>query len=228
MRVLGISTPAKYVSISIADISVESGAVRQNIIAEFSSFGSKSEDLTALAQEIFRVSKTDIKSIELISVVQGPGSYSGLRGGLAAAKSFAQALDIPIVGVSALETMAGELINIEGTIAVILDAVKDEYNFALFSVSGQKISRLSEDTVLTKEKLGGLLDNFKMPVCVASPYDDIKGLSGNGNIINVKTFARAVNAGLSGYEKFHAGKSGDVLKMVPDYSHTPKIKEYKR
>lgn len=228
MRVLGISTPAKYTSLSVAEISVEMGAVTQNIIAEFSSLGSKSEDLTALAEQVFNASKTDINSIELISVVRGPGSYSGLRGGLAAAKSFAQVLNVPIVGVSALETMGRELINIDGTVAVILDAVKDEYNFALFAVAGQKISRLSEDEVFTKEKLTVFLDKFGGAVYVASPFADISGISKNKNIVHVKTFARAVNAGLAGFEKYLTGKSEDLLEMVPDYSHTPKIREYKR
>ena len=227
MRVLGISTPAKYVSLSVSDISVENGILRQDLIAEFSSFGPKSEDLTVLAEQAFRASKTDINSVELISVVQGPGSYSGLRGGLAAAKSFAQVLNIPIVGVSALETMAGELINIEGTVAVVLDAVKDEYNFALFTVSGKKIRRLSEDAVLTKERLGEFLDKFKSPVYVASPFDDMKEFSKNGNILSVKVFARAVNAGRTGFEQYLAGKSENFLEMVPNYSHTPKLKEYK-
>lgn len=228
MRVLGISTPAKYVSFSVSDISVENGAVRQDIIAEFSSLVLKSEDLTALAEQVFSASKTDIKSAELIAVVSGPGSYSGLRGGLAAAKSFAQVLNVPIVGVSALETMAGELINIEGTVIAVLDAVKDEYNFALFAVSGQKISRMSEDSVVTKEKLGEFLDKFKGAVYVASPFDDIKELSINSNIISVKAYARAVNAGFAGFEKYAAGGSENFLEMVPDYSHTPKIREYKK
>lgn len=227
MRVLGISTPSKYVSFSVTDISSGNGGVRQNIIAEFSSLGSKSEDLTALAEQAFCASKTDIKSAELVSIVQGPGSYSGLRGGLAAAKSFAQALNIPIIGVSALEIMARELINTDGIVAAVLDAVKGEYNFALFAVSEKKISRLSGDSVLTKEKLGDFLDKFSGTIFVASPFDDIKDLSNNGNVIPVKAFARAVNAAVSGYEKYSAGINDDLLKMTPDYSHTPRIKEYK-
>ncbi len=227
MKVLSISTPAKYVSLSLSNVFEDCGTIGQTVLADFSSLSARSEDLTALAEQVFRASKTDIGGTQLISVVRGPGSYSGLRGGLAAAKSFAQVLGIPIIGVSTIETMARGLINLEGTVAVVLDAVKDEYNFGLFAVSRQKMSRLSEDTVLTKDNLRNFLDKFKGAVYVASPFDDIRELSGNANIIHIKTFARAVDAGLAGFEKYNGGKKEDFLTMVPDYSHTPKLKEYK-
>lgn len=228
MRILGISTPAKYLSICISDVEGDEPPFKSDIIAEFSSLGSKSEDLTALANQTFAAAKTDITSVELICAVTGPGSYSGLRGGLAAAKSFAQVLGIPIVGVSALEAMAGELSRVEGTVAAVLDAVKDEYNFALFSVSGGKVSRLSQDTVMTKTKLGEFFGGFKGTLYAASPFDDLKGISDNANVKNIKAFARASHACNAGFATYLSGKTDDYLKIVPDYSHAPKLKEYQR
>jgi tRNA threonylcarbamoyladenosine biosynthesis protein TsaB len=83
-----------------------------------------------------------------VAVAVGPGSYSGLRGGLAVAKTLAQTLKVPLAGISTLEAIAYNLINVEGTMAVILDAKADEYNFALFGASRGKLKRLTGDMVL--------------------------------------------------------------------------------
>lgn len=227
MKVFAISTPAKYVSLSMADISEDNGSVRQTVIADFSSFGARSEDLTLLAEQAFKASKTDIREADLISVVRGPGSYSGLRGGLAAAKSLSQVMEVPIIGVSALETVAVGLSHLEGTLAVVLDAVKDEYNFALFGMSKQKISRLSEDKVISRDNLGIFLGKFEGHIYVASPFDDLRDISGNPAILHIKTFPRALDAGILGFKEYIHGKKDDCISMVPEYSHTPKLKEYR-
>jgi len=228
LRVLGISTPAKYVSIAILDLAVENGLLKKNIAAEFSSADLRSEDLTQLAKEVFDRSGTDMNGIELIAVAQGPGSYSGLRGGLSAAKSFSQVLNIPIVGVSTLEAMAYEAVNVEGTVAVVLDAVKDEYNFALFTACGSKVSRASEDSVLSTKQLKDLLDRFSGAVYVVSPFDGIENISKNDKIIHIKAFASASSVACAGYLGYLSGQKDDPIKMVPNYSHMPKVREYKK
>ncbi len=228
MRVLAISTPSKYVSVSVADIEIVSGRLSHELIAEFSLRGARSEDLVSLMDRSFSASNTDLDSVGLVCVVQGPGSYSGLRGGLAAAKAIAQVRNIPIVGVSALEVIARELSYVEGTIAAVLDAVKDEYNLALFAASGGRISRLSEDTVMKKDALARFFDGFRDKVHVISPWGSMENVSVNDNMVHVKGFARAVNAGIAGFELYNNGGAADPMTMVPHYSHTPNIKEYGR
>jgi len=228
LKVLGISTPAKYVSIAILDLAVENGLLRKTMTAEFSSANLRSEDLAQLAKEVFDRSGTDMNGIDLIAVAQGPGSYSGLRGGLSAAKSFSQVLNIPIVGVSTLEAMAYEAVNVEGTVAVVLDAVKDEYNFALFTACGSKISRASDDSVLSTKQLKDLLDKFSGAVYVVSPFDGIWDISKNEKTIPIKAFASASGVACAGYLGYLSGQKDDPIKMVPNYSHMPNVKEYKK
>lgn len=228
MKVLGISTPAKYVSIAALDLAVENGILKKDLAAEFSSSLLRSEDITQLAKEVFDRSGTDINGIELIAVAQGPGSYSGLRGGLSAAKSFSQVLNIPIVGVSTLEAMAYEAVNVEGTLAVVLDAVKDEYNFALFTACGSRISRVSDDSVLSIKQLKDFLDRFSGPVYVVSPFDGISDISGNNKIIPIKAFASASSVACVGYFRYLSGQKDDPIRMVPNYSHMPNVREYKK
>src|SRR3989338_3960275 len=98
MKILGISTAGKIIDVGLID--------EDKILSEFSSSQLKSEDVVVLIEQIFCEANFEIKEIDAICVAEGPGSYSGLRGGLAAANSFSQVLNIPLVGVSTLEAIA--------------------------------------------------------------------------------------------------------------------------
>ena len=227
MRVLAISTPSKKASVSIVDFEKDN-LYPKSIIGQFSSSFAKSEDISKMLNHIFEISKTDISQIELISVVKGPGSYSGLRGGLAAAKSFAQFLKKPIIAVSALESMAYSMVFVEGVIAVILDAVKEEYNFALFKSSGMKLERLTDDMVIKENHLKKIICEFKMPIYVVASFDNVKEILGKDDIFYLKSFCDSENVARVGYNKFLEGENDDPIKLVPEYSHQPNIREYKR
>ena len=78
------------------------------------------------------ISKVDIQDLEAIIVAIGPGSFTGLRVGLATAKGIAQGLQIPIIGVSTLEAMASQLPLTIYPICPMIDSRKEEVFIALF------------------------------------------------------------------------------------------------
>ena len=103
-------------------------------------------------------------AVDRLAVTVGPGSYTGLRIGMAAVKGMALAGDLPCVGVSTLLSLAYNLLCFEGTVCVALDARVGQVFAALFSVRGGEVSRLTEDAAMTLEELGRILPEGAM-VC---------------------------------------------------------------
>jgi tRNA threonylcarbamoyladenosine biosynthesis protein TsaB len=170
------------------------------------------------------------KQIEGIAVAFGPGSYSGLRGGLAAAKALAQTLKVPLVGVSTLEAIAYNLIDIEGAMAVILDAKAEEYNFALFGASSGRLKRLTDDLVLRFDKLIDKLSKISGEIHLAGNLRDFKGkLKGkNFNFAeDIHSHPYGINVARLGLLNIEVGETADPLKLTPKYSHKPNIREFK-
>ena len=161
-------------------------------------------------------------------MASGPGSYSGLRGSLAAAKSLAQTLNVPLTGVSTLEAIAYNLIDIEGTIMVVLDARADEYNCALFGASQGKLKRLTADVVLKLAALKERIAGISGDIWLVGNTKELKDLKDNNLHFaeEVHGHPYGTNVARIGLEQIRAGKTDDPLKLVPLYSHQPNIKEF--
>jgi tRNA threonylcarbamoyladenosine biosynthesis protein TsaB len=98
--------------------------------------------------------KLDIHELKAVMVAKGPGSFTGLRVGLAAAKGLCQGLQIPIIGVSSLEAMASQLPCASIPIAPVLDSRKGEAFTALFLWSDEGgLVRSKEDICLKLEDM---------------------------------------------------------------------------
>ena len=209
MKILGISSATKVISFGLID---EEKALVEATLAD-----NRAEKI------MFFIQEAGIKpdEIEAVAVASGPGSYSGLRGGLATAKSLAQTLNIPLVGVSTLEAIAYNLIDIEGTMAVILDAKADDYNFALFGASQGKLKRLTDDLVLNVSVIKEKLSNISGKIWVV-------GSSYKGNTDEIHAHPYGINVAKLGLLKIKAGEIDDPLKLTPNYSHKPNIREYSK
>lgn len=218
MHVLGISSATKVVSIGLVE--------NEQLLFETTVANVQSESI------LFYVQEAGIKPADIngIAVAMGPGSYSGLRGGVATAKALSATLDIPLVGISTLEAIAYNLVEIEGTMAVVLDARQAEYNFALFGASKGKLKRIIDDMVIKLDLLLGKLS------AISGPIRLVGNLSAIENKIQGENFHFAdplhshpygINVAKLGLQRFQAGKKDDPLTMVPNYSHLPKIREFK-
>ena len=217
MRILGISSATKVISIGLID--------EDKVLVE-----STVSDIHA-ERIMFYVKEAGIepKQIEGVAVAIGPGSYAGLRGGLAVAKSLAQTLNIPVIGVSTLEAIAYNLVDIEGTMAVILDAKADEYNFALFGASSGKLKRLTDDLVVKADTLLDKLSKVSGEIHLVGNLKDFEGKLKAQNFHfaeDLHSHPFGINVARLGLIKIKAGKTDDPLKLVPKYSHKPNIREF--
>ncbi|MFC1637722.1 tRNA (adenosine(37)-N6)-threonylcarbamoyltransferase complex dimerization subunit type 1 TsaB [Candidatus Margulisiibacteriota bacterium] len=217
MRVLGLSSATQVVSIGLID--------EERVLAETT--------VSALAAEkvMFYIKEAGIepKQIEGVAVATGPGSYSGLRGGLAAAKTLAQTLKVPLAEVSTLEAIAYNLVDIEGTMAVVLDAKREDYNFALFGAHEGQLKRLTDDLVVDSRKIIEKLTKVSGELHVVGNLKDFKGKLKSKNlhlVDDIHSHPYGINVARLGLLKIKAKETVDPLKLTPKYSHKPNIREY--
>lgn len=113
-----------------------------------------SRTLLPMAEGLVKGLDRTMADISLVAVSHGPGSFTGLRIGLAEAKGLCWALQIPAVGVSTLEAMAYGGPVLDGQmLCCCMDARRGQVYNALFTVEGGKPVRLTEDRAIDLKEL---------------------------------------------------------------------------
>ncbi len=213
MLIAGLSSAVNEVSVGLLDVGAGT-----KVVFDYTLVGpqGKSENLIPFMKTVMEKAGFSPKDLDALAITQGPGSYSGLRGSVAAAKTMAHTLKLPLYGASTLEVIAYNYQNAAGTILVILPAVKDQFNVALFAAKQGSIKRLTEDLILTSERL----DEFKKEVRAGSKPE--------GLIVADDLTPRGINTAKIGAQLFLAKEKSDPLRLQPKYSHLPKYKEIGR
>ncbi len=123
-----------------------------------------SQTLMPMVQQLLHTTGTALGDIDCFAVSVGPGSFTGLRIGIAAVKGMAFGLDKPCVPVSTLEGLAYNLQGFEGVVCPVMDARCQQAYTALFEAGPQGIRRLTGDSALPLEQLAALLQEQKKPL----------------------------------------------------------------
>jgi universal bacterial protein YeaZ len=148
--ILNIETATKNCSISIAK---QGETLLCKEIAEQGY--SHAEKLHVFIAEALQELQIDFSDLSAIAVSQGPGSYTGLRIGVSAAKGLCYALDIPLIAIDTLEVLAAQLSISEGLIVPMIDARRMEVYNAVFDKNHQKI-RDTKAEIITEESFSDL------------------------------------------------------------------------
>lgn len=106
-----------------------------------------SESLVEIVDFLLRQHGLGLSDLGCLSVAAGPGSFTGLRIGLAAVKAFGQALSIPAVGVSTLEALAWRFRDHSRRVATMLDARRQQIYGAAYEIGRGEISRIAGEAV---------------------------------------------------------------------------------
>jgi len=123
MIVLGLDTCLAACSVAVRD-GERVLAWRSDVMAR-----GHQERLAPMAEEVMAEARLPFARLERIGVTVGPGSFTGLRVGLAFAKGLASALGVPLAGVSALEALAAEA---KGLVFAAVDARRDQVYLQAF------------------------------------------------------------------------------------------------
>ena len=120
-----------------------------------------SRTLLPLVDSMLKNCGASLKEVEVIAVAAGPGSFTGLRIGVATAKGLAWPEDKPCAPCSTLESMAWPLAHLEGSLIVCaMDARRQQVYNALFLAKGGQLERLCPDRAISMEELGQELKSY--------------------------------------------------------------------
>lgn len=116
-----------------------------------------SATLMPMVQSMLQTAGLTLEEMDVIAVAAGPGSFTGLRIGISAAKGLAWPGNKPCAGVSTLEAMAWQLSGMEGIVCAAMDARRQQVYNALFELNDGAPTRLTPDRAISLEELQGEL-----------------------------------------------------------------------
>ena len=123
-----------------------------------------SQTLMVMAEDVLKSSGKTVADVTAVAVAEGPGSFTGVRIGVAAAKGFAWGAELPCYGVSTLEAMAVSLGIWQGYVCPCMDARRGQVYNALFYVNKGELQRISEDRAISLQELAEELTSLDQPV----------------------------------------------------------------
>ncbi len=112
-----------------------------------------SRTLLPMAEDMLKNTDLTLQDIDLLACAHGPGSFTGIRIGIATVKGLAWALEKPCVGVSTLEAMAWHGVSSGGIVCPVMDARRNQVYNALFDIQSGRPVRLTEDRAISLEDL---------------------------------------------------------------------------
>ena len=158
MLILAFETSAKAASVALMEGQTLLGETYQNTGL------THSQTLLPMAQELIKNCGYAPEQIQAVAVAAGPGSFTGVRIGVAAAKGFAWGKELPCYGVSTLEAMALNLGVWDGLVVPVMDARRSQVYTATFRAREGMMERLCEDRAISLQDLGEELKNENQPI----------------------------------------------------------------
>ena len=158
MLLLAFETSAKAGSVALFD--------GQKLLGEqyLNSGMTHSQTLLSMAESVLSQCGKTAQEVNAVAVANGPGSFTGVRIGVAAAKGFAWGGEIPIYGVSTLEAMALGLGVFDGYVCPVMDARRAQVYNALFYVNQGVMTRVTEDRAIALSDLENELKTLEKPI----------------------------------------------------------------
>ncbi|UOB20260.1 tRNA (adenosine(37)-N6)-threonylcarbamoyltransferase complex dimerization subunit type 1 TsaB [Macrococcus armenti] len=157
MKLLHIDTSNQPLSVSITD--------GYSVLAEFNSGMRINHSITLMSQieSLLKYTGLTMKDIEGITVAHGPGSYTGLRIGVTAAKTLAYTLDIPLYSVSSLAALAATVRMHEFLLIPVFDARRNHVFAGMYRYKGVKLEMIEEDHYISIDELNEKLKQQHLP-----------------------------------------------------------------
>jgi tRNA threonylcarbamoyladenosine biosynthesis protein TsaB len=208
--ILNLETATKNCSVSIS----QNG--KTILCKEMAEAGySHAEKLHVFIEESLKESKLSFNDLSAIAVSQGPGSYTGLRIGVSAAKGLCFALNLPLISVDTLQVLASQLSITEGVIIPMIDARRMEVYSAIFTFKFDKIREVQAE-ILTENSFKGISETIHF---VGDCAEKAKTVLTNANFIFHEEiiYPSANEMGVLSYQKFQQNEFEDVAYFEPYY-----------
>lgn len=218
MKILGIDAATQVAGVGIVD--------ETKVIAEgwLNTGKTHSQRLLPLLDSLLQNSQITWDDIHGLAVTVGPGSFTGLRIGLATVQGLAQVLRKPVAGIVSLDALAENVAGVSGLVCPILDARKNEVYTALYRSEEDRMIRLSPYQAINPEVLLKELVSLDEKVtflgdAVPVFQDLIKGVLGERAFFAplTRNLLRGVEVAALGMKKFQQGQAENYFEIKPFY-----------
>ncbi len=177
---------------------------------------SHAERLHVYIDEVLKEAKIDSKQLDAIAVSKGPGSYTGLRIGVSAAKGLCFALNKPLISISTLEALAHQVECNDGIVVPMLDARRMEVYSAIFDADYNPI-RDVQAQILDANSFSEYLNKGKV-YFIGNGVEKTKTLINHPNAIFIEGKLPSANEmSLVAYNKYKISDTEDVAYFEPYY-----------
>jgi tRNA threonylcarbamoyladenosine biosynthesis protein TsaB len=173
-----------------------------------------------MAEDLLKVCGKTAADVTHLAVAAGPGSFTGIRIGVSAAKGFAWGAELPVYGVSTLEAMALSLGIHGGYICACMDARRNQVYNAIFLAEGGKLTRVSEDRAIALAELKEELAHIGGPVYLVGDGAAMAYKNLGMDLIlppEHRQHQRASGVALAAIEAMNRGESADGAGLQPNY-----------
>lgn len=217
MRILSIDSATEAATCSVIEDDKLLGEITFNYKKQHSVIL-----MTIIDNLLKNINKT-INDIDGFVVSKGPGSFTGLRIGMATIKGLSQGTNKPFVSISSLDALAYNLAYTDGIICPILNALRGNVYTALYSFNNNKLERLTEYMVISLEELLSLLKEKNTSVTFIGDGVPLFKDSIKLSIPNVKFAPTSLNVVKAsalaelGLEKLLEGEYDDLYTSAPIY-----------
>lgn len=208
--ILNIETSTKNCSVSIAK---EGKTIICKEIAEEGY--SHAERLHIFIEESLKEAGLAYKDLSAIAVSQGPGSYTGLRIGVSAAKGLCFALDIPLIAVDTLKVLASQATISNGLIVPMIDARRMEVYSAVFNAEYEKLRDVQAE-IINEDSFENLQETIYF---VGDCAEKCKGVLTKENFVFLERikYPSAKEMSALSFDKYKKSDIVDVAYFEPFY-----------
>lgn len=217
MKILAFESSAKAASTALLSDGLLLAEYTQN------SGQTHSRTLMQMAKDMLTSCDLTPQDIGAVAVAAGPGSFTGVRIGMACAKGFAWGRQLPLYGVSTLEAMVRGAACADGVYCACMDARKGQIYNALFNWTDGALLRRTEDRAIAISELSQELKNIPGPVYLAGDgaklvFDTLKEENLPLRLLPEHLRQqRASGVALTAMEKIAAGELADAAALTPNY-----------
>ncbi|MGN1433639.1 MAG: tRNA (adenosine(37)-N6)-threonylcarbamoyltransferase complex dimerization subunit type 1 TsaB [Ruminococcus sp.] len=221
MKILAVDTSATAASVAVAE--------ENKLIGEFSinTALTHSQTLIPMIDELLKNTGLSVNNIDAVAVNAGPGSFTGVRIGVAAVKGIAFPKNLPCVSVSTLESMAYNMLGNDCIVCSVMDARCSQVYNALFRVNGCSVTRMTADRALSLTDLKLELQNISEKIVLVGDGAVLCSEFLNSELENVMLAPlnnRIQTASSVAYAAFGKINNGETLtsdELMPVYLRLP-------
>ena len=217
MLVFGIDTCCMAATAAIMNekIMVAQTVINQN--------KTHSQIMMPQIEQMFNGAEVEPSEVDAFAAAVGPGSFTGVRIGVATAKALAQAVNKPCIAVSTLEALAFSSKYFDGIISPILDARRNQVYNALFH-GGKSLERLTDDRALALDELLAQLKEYGKKILFMGDAtlvfeEEIRSALGEmayfaPKVSNLNLAGAVAEIGL---DKLKRGETIEYGRLIPEY-----------